>query len=103
MVRFFIITNIYLDANGKHKISMTNDNPQNQWDEETSKRYLDYGRYFVPAREQQMRIMVDLLKGLPQTNLILELCCGEGLLAEMLLDELHRFKLLGDGWLCCDA
>lgn len=67
---------------------MTNDNPQNPWDEETSKRYLDYGRYFVPAREQQMRIIVDLLKGLPQANLILELCCGEGLLAELLLDEI---------------
>ena len=67
---------------------MNNDNPQNQWDEETSTRYLDYGRYFVPAREQQMRIMVDLLKGLPQASLILELCCGEGLLAELLLDEI---------------
>ena len=67
---------------------MTNDNPQNQWDEETSKRYLDYGRYFIPAREQQMRIMVDLLKGLHQPSLILELCCGEGLLAEMLLDTI---------------
>ena len=67
---------------------MNNDNPQNQWDEETSKRYLDYGRYFVPAREQQMCIMVDLLKGLPQPSLVLELCCGEGLLAEILLDEI---------------
>jgi len=67
---------------------MTNDNPQNQWDEETSKRFIDYWRYFVPAREQQMHIMVDLLKGFPQSSVILELCCGEGLLAEMLLDEL---------------
>jgi len=67
---------------------MTHDTPHNQWDEETSKRYLDYGRYFVPAREQQMRIMVDLLKGLPRPSLILELCCGEGLLSEMLLDAL---------------
>lgn len=74
---------------------MTNDNPQNQWDEETSTRYLDYGRYFVPAREQQIRIMVDLLKGLPQPRLVLELCCGEGLLAEMLLDELHGSSYWG--------
>jgi tRNA (cmo5U34)-methyltransferase len=73
----------------------TNDNPQNQWDEETSKRYLDYGRYFVPAREQQMRIMVNLLKGMPHPSRILELCCGEGLLAEMLLDALPGSSYLG--------
>ncbi len=74
---------------------MTNDNPQNQWDEETSKHYLDYGRYFVPAREQQMRIMVDLLKGLRLPSLIIELCCGEGLLAEMLLVELSSSNYWG--------
>jgi predicted TPR repeat methyltransferase len=62
---------------------MNIDNSPNHWDEETSSRYLDYGRYFVPAREQQMRIMVDLLRGVPRPNLIFELCCGEGLLAEL--------------------
>ena len=65
------------------------------WDEETSQRYLDYGRYFVPAREQQMRIMVDLLRGLLQPCIVLELCCGEGLLAEMLLAELPGATYLG--------
>ena len=74
---------------------MTNDNPQSQWDEELSKRYLDYGRYFVPAREQQMCIMVDLLRGLPEPSLVLELCCGEGLLAELLLEELPGLTYLG--------
>lgn len=67
----------------------------NQWDEELSRRYLDYGRYFVPAREQQMHIMVDLLRGLPKPCTILELCCGEGLLVEMLLQELPGSNYLG--------
>jgi tRNA (cmo5U34)-methyltransferase len=67
---------------------MTSDNPQNYWNEATSRSFLDYGRYFVPEREGQMRIMVDLLQEVPQPNHVLELCCGEGLLAEMLLDEL---------------
>jgi tRNA (cmo5U34)-methyltransferase len=67
---------------------MTVENSPAHWDEETSKRYLDYGRYFVPAREQQMHIMVDLLRVLPAQSQILELCCGEGLLAELILDEL---------------
>jgi tRNA (cmo5U34)-methyltransferase len=65
---------------------MTNDIPQTHWDEETSRKYLDYGRYFVPEREHQMCIMVELLKAVPQPSLILELCCGEGLLAELLLE-----------------
>jgi ubiquinone/menaquinone biosynthesis C-methylase UbiE len=67
---------------------MTVDNPKIHWDEETSNRYIDYGRFFVPQREHQMRIMVDLRKGLPSPCLVLELCCGEGLLAELLSDEL---------------
>jgi tRNA (cmo5U34)-methyltransferase len=74
---------------------MTNDNSYIHWDEDTSKRYLDYGRYFVPEREQQMHIMVDLLRNLPQPLSILELCCGEGLLAEMLLDERTSSTYLG--------
>jgi tRNA (cmo5U34)-methyltransferase len=74
---------------------MENEKHSIHWDEETTKRYLDYGRYFVPAREQQMRIMVDLLKGLPPSSLVLELCCGEGLLAEMLLDTLPEATYWG--------
>jgi tRNA (cmo5U34)-methyltransferase len=74
---------------------MIDDNPQNLWDEETSRRYLDYGRYFVPERERQMHIMVDLLKGVPRPSRILELCCGEGILAEMLLDELSSSTYWG--------
>lgn len=66
---------------------MTNDILHNQWDEDTSQRYLDYGRYFIPQREGQMRTMLNLLKGIPQLSQILELCCGEGLLAELMLDE----------------
>ncbi len=43
---------------------MTNDIPQTHWDEETSRKYLDYGRYFVPEREGQMHIMVELIKSI---------------------------------------
>ncbi len=74
---------------------MNIDSNVNHWDEETSKRYLDYGKYFIPAREQQMRIMLDLLRGLPQPCTILELCCGEGLLAELILSELPGANYLG--------
>ena len=76
--------------------SVTEDEKEhNHWDEETSRRYIDYGRYFVPAREGQMRIILDLLRGLPPSCLVLELCCGEGIFAEMLLDQLPDANLLG--------
>jgi tRNA (cmo5U34)-methyltransferase len=74
---------------------MNIENQNNHWDEELSRRYLDYGKYFVPAREQQMRIMVDLLNELPQPCAILELCCGEGLLAQLILQELQGVTYLG--------
>ncbi len=65
---------------------MNSDNFPNRWDEDTSQNYLDYGRYFIPERKRQMRIMVDLLRNLPEPFDVLELCCGEGLLAELLLE-----------------
>lgn len=74
---------------------MSNDNTQIHWDEETSQDYLDYGRYFVPEREHQMRIMVDLLRNIPGPINVLELCCGEGLLAELLLDEIANTTYWG--------
>jgi tRNA (cmo5U34)-methyltransferase len=74
---------------------MSTGDVSNQWDEELSRRYLDYGRYFVPQREQQMRLMVNLLQGIPQPCLVLELCCGEGLLAEMLLESLPGASVIG--------
>lgn len=65
------------------------DNSQNHWDEDNSQVFIDYGRYFVPQREMQMQVLTGLV---PQPDLdkpgsfqILELCCGEGLLAEALI------------------
>ena len=73
---------------------MQDENPPTKWDEETSQRFLDYGKYFVPQREEQMSIIVKLLEGLPQPSSILELCCGEGWLAELILKELPWTTIL---------
>jgi tRNA (cmo5U34)-methyltransferase len=64
-----------------------NSTDQNGWSEETSRIFIDYGRYFVPERDGQMRIIAALLSHLEGPCVILELCCGEGLLAEVLLDS----------------
>ncbi len=68
MIKSYLIGSI-----GGYPNFMSEDFSQNRWDEDTSKRYLDFGRSFVPEREGQMRIIVDLLKGVPQPSLILEL------------------------------
>jgi tRNA (cmo5U34)-methyltransferase len=60
---------------------------QTGWSEATSRTFIDYGRYFVPERDRQMRTIAALLSHLTGLCVVLELCCGEGLLAEVLLDS----------------
>jgi tRNA (cmo5U34)-methyltransferase len=74
---------------------MTTDIPLPHWEEDTSQNYLDYGKYLVPARQQQMVMMLELLKSAPQPAQVLELCCGEGLLAEQILESLPDSRYWG--------
>src|SRR5262245_32372937 len=76
---------------------MNTDNRANQatWSEETSRIFSNYGRYFVPERDRQMRVMTALLSYLKGPGVVLELCCGEGLLAEVLLDSFPTFTVHG--------
>lgn len=58
------------------------------WNEQHSQLFIDYGRYFVPERELQYETICTLLDppiGTPPH--IIDLCCGQGLLAEMLLNR----------------
>ena len=61
-----------------------------EWDEQNSKLFIDYGRYFVPERELQISIICDLVLPREAEFHILELCCGEGLLAGALLERFPR-------------
>src|SRR5512137_569588 len=65
------------------------------WSEETSRQFLNYGRYFVPERELQMRLITGLLSALDGPALILDLCCGDGLLDELILDTFPAFTIQG--------
>jgi SAM-dependent methyltransferase len=58
-----------------------------EWDEESSQRFIDYGRYFVPERELQIRTICDLIPPCAGPFHVLELCSGEGLLAGALLER----------------
>jgi tRNA (cmo5U34)-methyltransferase len=61
--------------------------PPDRWDEAGSQAFIDYGRYFVPQREHQIQIIVDLLPEDDQPYASIDLCCGEGQLAEAILAQ----------------
>jgi ubiquinone/menaquinone biosynthesis C-methylase UbiE len=60
---------------------------KNGWSEETWRVFAEYGQYIVPHRLIQLKIISALLVGLEDDARIIDLCCGDGLLAEMLLDS----------------
>lgn len=65
------------------------------WSEANSQQFIDYGRYFVPAREQQIELLCNLVPPSGGMMQLLELCCGEGLLAEALLERFPQARLTG--------
>ena len=65
------------------------------WQESDSQDFIDYGRYFVPQREYQLQIIGDLIPPPDKPAHILELSCGEGLLAELLLARFPIVMLHG--------
>lgn len=65
------------------------------WTPTDSQTFLDYGRYFVPERERQIETICGLIPPAPKGALIVELCCGEGLLAQALLKRFPGAALLG--------
>ena len=55
------------------------------WSERDSTLFLDRGRFYVPARARQIEVVTALVPRLPATREVIDLCCGEGLLAEAIL------------------
>lgn len=68
---------------------------ETSWQESDSQEFLDYGRYFVPQREYQLQTIADLIPPPNNAAHILELSCGEGLLAETLLNRFPTITLHG--------
>ncbi len=58
------------------------------WSEADSETFIDYGRYYVPDREQQIETICGLIPDTPPPSHVVELCCGEGLLSHALLERL---------------
>jgi len=68
-------------------------NPQTGWNEDDSQEFIDHGRYFVPEREEQIATVLDLIPE-PGDGLLVDLCCGEGLLSAALLERFPRARVL---------
>jgi tRNA (cmo5U34)-methyltransferase len=71
------------------------DTPDAHWSEETSRLFLDYGRFFVPDREEQIACIAALVPPAEGPFAVLELACGEGLLAEAILERHPAAAVLG--------
>ncbi len=57
------------------------------WDETDSEIFSALGRYVVPERELQIRIICDMIASVRGACHIVELCSGEGLLSRALLER----------------
>jgi tRNA (cmo5U34)-methyltransferase len=55
------------------------------WEEQDSDAFLAYGDCFVPERELQTEIFCELIPEPNAGDLVVDLCCGEGLLSEAIL------------------
>jgi tRNA (cmo5U34)-methyltransferase len=65
------------------------------WTEELSEGFLEYGRYFVPEREEQIEALCSLTPEVGRKGTVIDLCCGEGLLSAALLERYPECQVLG--------
>jgi len=66
---------------------------QSGWDEADSRDFIDLGRFFVPDREEQIATVLAMIPD-PGEGLLVDLCCGEGLLSRSLLERFPQARVL---------
>jgi tRNA (cmo5U34)-methyltransferase len=64
------------------------------WDEQASRDFIQSGRYFVPERERQIQTIAALVSHDAQPGWAIDLGCGEGLLAQALLEKVASLQVL---------
>jgi tRNA (cmo5U34)-methyltransferase len=70
------------------------DKPTSAWTETDSRDFLDLADVAVPGRQEQVEMLLRLVPASPDEAFrAVELACGEGLLAERLLEYFSRLQL----------
>ncbi len=65
------------------------------WTEQDSETFMDFGRYFVPDREEQIETICALIPECEEQINILDICCGDGTLAGALLEKFSHCSVCG--------
>jgi tRNA (cmo5U34)-methyltransferase len=65
------------------------------WTEGDSALFLDLGRHYVPHRQRQVAMVAALVPRLAEAAGAIDLCCGEGLLAEAILQAQPEAMVMG--------
>lgn len=73
--------------------NMTSADRLSGWNEDDSREFIDHGRFFVPDREEQIATVLAAVPE-PGDGLLVDLCCGEGLLSRALLERFPRARML---------
>ncbi|MEK6478456.1 methyltransferase domain-containing protein [Catalinimonas sp. 4WD22] len=68
---------------------------QNKWSEQDSQKFINYGDFFVPYRQQQADIICQLLQAVPALHQVVDLCCGAGFLCKNVLEKFPEVKAQG--------
>lgn len=63
------------------------------WEETDSREFLALGRFFVPEREEQIATIAAMIPD-PGDGLLVDLCCGEGLISRALLERFPRARVV---------
>ena len=63
------------------------------WTEDDSRHFIDYGAYFVPEREAQIDTICNVIPPASDGAVIVEICCGEGLLCDALARRFPRAEI----------
>lgn len=64
------------------------------WSETDSRQFIDNGHYYVPEREEQIATICRAIPEPSEPVVMVELCCGAGLLSKALLERFGDARLL---------
>ena len=68
---------------------------EEDWSEDNSNEFIEYGDFFIPDRFTQLNIICKLLTSVPKLHKVVDPCCGEGKLCQAILEKFKNTKIHG--------